>query len=333
MATDHAHSGSVELFDRLRRHRYVGLLFNVAPATVWLIVFFLVPLAVMFYYSFGTRGAFGVVLLDIAHLGLQQYATFFIPEGASILQAIWYTIGWLFGYFLPFVPNFAGGMPTPYVQLLFKSIYFGLVTTFFAFAMGYPIAYYIARKAPSEYQNILIALIVLPYWASYLVRVYAIKIILAKNGLVSSLLTMLHLSGNVNLLYTDFAVGTGLIYIYTPFMILPVYASLEQLDYTLEEAAMDLGADRLDAFFKVTFPLSIPGVIAGSILVFIPAVGAYVIPELLGGANTATIGEFIASQFGSAGNWPFGAATAFILMVIMFGALWAYQNWAGGDFL
>lgn len=333
MATDHAHSGSVELFDRLRRHRYVGLLFNIAPATVWLIVFFLVPLAIMFYYSFGTRGAFGIVLLDIAHLGLQQYTTFFIPEGASILQAIWYTIGWLFGYFLPFVSNFAGGMPTPYVQLLFKSIYFGFVTTFVAFAMGYPIAYYIARKMPAGYQNILIALVVLPYWASYLVRIYAVKIILAKNGLVDSLLTTLNIASNMSLLYTDVAVITGLIYIFLPFMILPIYANLEQSNPDLEEAAMDLGADRLTAFRKVTFPLSLPGVFAGSILVFIPSVGAYVIPELLGGASTATIGQFIASMFLTAGNWPLGAAAAFILMVIMLGALWAFQHWAGGDFL
>lgn len=333
MATDHARGESVTLFDRLRRHRYIGLVFNVSPASVWLLVFFLVPLAVMFYYSFGTRGAFGVVLLDAPNLGLQQYSRFFLPEGASVLEAAWYTVGWLFGHFVPFVPNFAGGTPTPYVQLLFKSLYFGVVTTIFALAMGYPLAYFVARKVPASYQNVLIALVVLPYWASYLVRIYAIKIILAKNGLVNSLLGALGIGTNANLLYSDFAVGTGLIYIYVPFMILPVYASLEQFDPTLEEAAMDLGADRLDAFRKVTLPLSLPGVIAGSILVFIPAVGTYVIPELLGGTSTATIGQFVANQFGAAGNWPLGAAAAFVLMIIMFGAIWAYQNWAGGDFL
>ncbi|WP_049901432.1 ABC transporter permease [Halococcus agarilyticus] len=333
MATDHARGESVDLFDRLRRHRYVGLVFNIAPASVWLVAFFLVPLAVMFYYSFGTRGAFGVVLLDAANLGLQQYVTFFIPDDASVLEAAWYTVGWLFGQFVPFVPNVAGGTPTPYVQLLFKSLYFGVITTVFALAMGYPLAYFVARKTPSGYQNLLVALVVLPYWASYLVRIYAIKILLARGGLVDSLLTTLGIADNVTLLYSDIAVGTGLIYVYVPFMILPVYASLEQFDPTLEEAAMDLGADRLDAFRKVTLPLSLPGVIAGSILVFIPAVGTYVIPELLGGTSTATIGEFIASQFGAAGNWPLGAAAAFVLMVIMFGALWAYQTWAGGDFL
>jgi spermidine/putrescine transport system permease protein len=332
MATDHARDDS-KLFDRLRRHRYIGLLFNIAPATVWLIVFFLVPLAIMFYYSFGTSGGFAVVLLDIAHLGLQQYARFFIPEGASVLEAAWYTIGWLYGYFVPFASNFTGGMPTSYVQLLVKSIYYGLLATIFAFAMGYPIAYYIARKVPSGYQNILIGLIILPYWASFLVRIYAIKIILVKNGLVDILLTFFNIASNVDLLYTTSAVIIGLVYIYLPFMILPIYASLEQFDPDLEEAAMDLGANRLTAFRKVTFPLSLPGVFAGSILVFIPSVGAYVIPQLLGGAGTSTIGLFIASMFTTAGNWAFGAAAGFILMLVMLAALGAFQHWAGGDFL
>lgn len=321
------------LLGAVRKNRWAGLLVNATPSGLWLVVFFLVPLAVMFYYSFGQRGAFGEVLLGADYLGLQQYALFFVPDDASIPQAIWYTIGWLFGHFVPFVPNFAGGQPTPYVQLLFKSIYFGLLTTVFSFAVGYPMAYYVARKVPSHRQNLLIAFVVLPYWASYLVRVYAIKIMLAKNGLLDLLLTNLHIASDVHLLYSNFAVNFGMVYIYVPFMILPIYASLEQLDHTLEEAAMDLGADRLDAFLKVTFPLSMPGVVAGSILVFIPAVGAYVIPELLGGTDTATIGEFIAGQFGAAGNWPLGSAAAFVLMIIMFAALWVYQARAGGDFL
>jgi spermidine/putrescine transport system permease protein len=116
-------------------------------------------------------------------------------------------------------------------------------------------------------------------------------------------------------------------------MILPIYASIENLDFTLHEAAMDLGADRLDAFFKVTLPLSMPGVTAGSVLVFIPSVGAYVIPNLLGGPNTATIGNFIAGQFGAAGNWPLGAAASFVLMVIMLGVIAIYMRRAGGDLL
>ncbi|WP_411966107.1 ABC transporter permease [Haloferax sp. YSMS24] len=322
-----------DLFTRVRRHKYVGLVANILPASVWLSVFFLAPLAVMLYFSFGERGAFGEVLLGFEYLGLQQYTTFFVPEGASLLESIWISVAWAIGHFVPFVSNPATAQPTPYVQLLFKSIYFGIVTTVVALLLGYPMAYFVARHASERWQTMLIALVVLPYWASYLVRVYAIKILLAKNGLVHNLLATLGIATDVQLLYTDFAVQFGLVYIWVPFMILPVYASLEQLNPELNEAAMDLGADRLDSFRYVTLPLSMPGVVAGSILVFIPAVGAYVIPDLLGGASTATIGEFIAAQFGAAGNWPLGSAAAFILMVIMFGALWAYQRGTGGDFL
>lgn len=332
MATEHR-PGVSSAFTRLRRHRYVGLAFNALPAGVWLTVFFVAPLAVMFYFSFGERGAFGEVLLGLDHLGLQQYGTFFVPEGVGLLETVWITVAWTVGHFVPFVDNPAATQPTPYVQLLVKSVYFGVVTTLIALVIGYPMAYFVARHADPRWQTTLIALVVLPYWASYLVRIYAIKLLLAKNGLVHSLLATLGIVTDVRLLYTDFAVQFGLVYVWIPFMILPVYASLEQLNPELNEAAMDLGADRLDSFRYVTLPLSKPGVVAGSILVFIPAVGAYVIPDLLGGTSTATIGEFIAAQFGAAGNWPLGSAAAFILMVIMFGALWAYQRGTGGDFL
>lgn len=318
----------------LRRHRYTGLVVNLTPSAFWLVVFFLVPLGVMFYYSFGERGAFGEVLIGLQYLGLQQYAIFFVPEGATIPEAIWYSVAWAVEAILPGGTQLAATDPTPYVQLTFRSIWLGLVATVVSFLMGYPIAYYIARSAPPKYRNLLIALIVLPYWASYLVRVYAIRLLLARNGIVPTLLEALpFVSTQPNLLFTDFSVQFGLVYIWLPFMILPIYASIENIDWTLHEAAMDLGADRLDAFRKVTLPLSMPGVVAGSILVFIPSVGAYVIPELLGGPSSATIGQFIADQFGSAGNWPLGAAAAFVLTGIMFGAIWGYQRYGGGDFL
>jgi spermidine/putrescine transport system permease protein len=177
----------------------------------------------------------------------------------------------------------------------------------------------------------LLALVVLPYWASYLVRIYAVKLLLSRNGIVPSVLEALPFVEQApSLLYNNFAVEFGLIYIWLPFMVLPAYASIEQIDFTMQEAAMDLGADRLDAFLRVTFPLSLPGVVAGSILVFIPSVGAYVIPELLGGPSNATIGRFIASQFGAAGNWPLGAAASFVLMAIMMGSIWIYLKRAGG---
>lgn len=324
----------VETARALRRHRLLGLVVNISPSALWLGVFFVIPLGVMFYYSFGTRGAFGEVLLGPGSLGLQQYATFFVPSGATISEATWYTLAWILEWFVPGNAQLASAEPTPYVKLTVKSINMGIVTTLTCFVLGYPIAYFLAQNVPDEHQNLLIALIVLPYWASYLVRVYAIKLLLATNGVIPVLVTELGLmSEKPELLFTDFAVVFGLVYVWLPFMVLPIYSSIENLDFTLHEAAMDLGADRLDAFLKVTLPLSMPGVIAGSVLVFIPAVGAFVIPNLLGGPDSATIGNFIASQFGAAGNWPLGAAASFVLMIIMLLAIGLYQRRAGGDML
>jgi spermidine/putrescine transport system permease protein len=330
-----AGTGSVaSLLRTIRAHPYTGLLVNITPSAFWLGVFFLIPLTVMFLYSFGERGAFGQVLIGAENLGLQQYATFFVPQGMSLAGAAWVTFAWLLERIVPVQLNLAQATPTPYVQLTFRSIWYGVLATFVSLVVGYPMAYYVARLAPEKYRNLLIALVVLPYWASYLVRVYAIKLLLAKNGIVPVLATYLpFVDQQPSLLFNAFSVQVGLIYIWIPFMILPAYASLEQIDFTLNEAAMDLGADRLNAFIHVTFPLSMPGVVAGSLLVFIPSVGAYIIPELLGGPSTVTIGNFIAAQFGSAGNWPLGAAASFVLMVIMLGGIAIYLRRAGGDFL
>jgi len=316
----------------VRRHRLIGLLVNLAPSAFWLGVFFVVPLLVMLVYSFGERGAFGEVLLGVESLGLQQYSTFFVPEGATILQSAWYSVAYVLEWLVPF--QLASTEPTVYVKITVRSMYYGVITTVTCLLIGYPIAYYIARNVPDRRQNLLIALIVLPYWASYLVRVYAVQLLLSQNGIVPSVVAALGLTnGRPQLLFSDFAVVTGLVYIWLPFMVLPVYSSIETLDFTLHEAAMDLGADRVDAFLRVTFPLSMPGVVAGSVLVFIPSVGAFVIPELLGGTQTATIGEFIASQFGAAGNWPLGAAASFVLMAIMLAAIGLYLRRAGGGML
>jgi spermidine/putrescine transport system permease protein len=323
--------GERSLFERFRSHPYAGLVVNAGPAAFWLTVFFLIPLAAMLVYSFGERGAFGQVLLGLDKLGLQNYETFFIPDGMSILQTIWVTVAWFISWVTPGTITLTEAAPTAYVQLTIRSIWYGTIATVFCFAVGYPAAYYVAKLAPERHRNLLLALIVLPYWASYLVRIYAVKLLLAKNGVIPSLIGALPFVEEApSLLYNNFSVEFGLIYIWLPFMILPAYASIEQIDFTMQEAAMDLGADRLDAFLRVTFPLSLPGVVAGSILVFIPSVGAYVIPELLGGPNNTTIGRFIASQFGAAGNWPLGAAASFVLMAIMMGSIWIYLKKAGG---
>ncbi|MFC4438978.1 MULTISPECIES: ABC transporter permease [Natrialbaceae] len=316
----------------VRRNRWTGLIVNITPSAFWLIVFFLIPLGVMFYYSFGQRGAFGEVLLGAEHLGLQQYELFFVPPDASVPEAIWWTVAWIIEGLTPVELGLAAGEPTPYVQLTIKSIGYGLLATLVSLAIGYPVAYYIAHVAPARYQNLLLILVILPFWASFLVRVYAIQILLSRNSILTTALGILPFyETGQSLMNTQFAVLLGLTYIWIPFMILPVYASIEQIDFTLQEAAMDLGADRFEAFRRVIFPLSMPGVVAGSILVFIPTAGAFVIPELLGGPRSQMIGNFIANQFGAAGNWPLGAAASFVLMGIMLAAIGIYQRYGESD--
>jgi len=320
-----------QLIRRLRRNQWTGAVINLAPSAFWLSVFFLAPLAVMFFFSFGERGAFGEVLLATENLGLQQYRRFFVPDDVSVVGAGWVTIAWLIETVVPGVPSLSSTQPTPYVRLLFRSIGYGIFATVISFAIGYPMAYYIGHLAPDEYQNLLVVLVILPFWASFLVRIYAIQLLLSANSVLMNALALLPFVGSgVTLMNSRFAVMLGLVYIWIPFMILPVYSSIEEIDFTLQEAAMDLGADRFEAFYHVIFPQSKPGVAAGSILVFIPSAGAYVIPELLGGTDSQMIGNFIADQFGSAGHWPLGAAGAFVLMGVMLLSIAAYQR-AGGE--
>ena len=332
MAAEDERRWTGDLVAAVRRRRVTGLVVNLLPSGIWLLVFFVVPLLVMFYYSFGERGAFGEVLLGLGNLGLQQYALFFVPEGATLPEAIWYTVAYVLERLIPLDVQLAAGEPTPYVQLTVKSIEFGVVATLVSLAVGYPAAYYIGHVAPERYRNLLLVLVVLPFWASYLVRVYAVKILLSSNSILTNALGVLpFVESGQSLMNSGFAVMTGMTYIWIPFMILPVYASIEQVDFTLQEAAMDLGADRYQAFTRVILPLSAPGVVAGSILVFIPSAGAFVIPELLGGTDSRLIGNFIANQFGAAGNWPLGAAASFVLMGIMLGAIAIYQRYGEGD--
>lgn len=333
MVTDTNNQASgidAQLVQRIRRNQWTGAIINLAPSALWLGIFFIVPLAVMFFFSFGERGAFGEVLLAGENLGIQQYRRFFIPDGATLVTALWATVAWLIETVTPGVESLSTTRPTPYVRLLFKSIGYGILATVISFMIGYPIAYYIGHVARNKYQNLLVVLVILPFWASFLVRIYAIQLLLSTNSvLMRALSTLPSVEQEVSLMYSQFAVLLGLVYIWIPFMILPVYSSIEEIDFTLQEAAMDLGADRFQAFYRVIFPQSKPGVMAGSVLVFIPSTGAYVIPELLGGTDSQMIGNFIASQFGSAGNWPLGAAGAFVLMGVMLLSIAAYQRGGG----
>jgi putrescine transport system permease protein len=204
-----------------------------------------------------------------------------------------------------------------YFKAYLGSLRIALVSTVFAFLLGYPMAYAIAR-APRRWRQILLLLVVLPFWTSFLIRIYAWVGVLRPTGLINLVLESLGvIAAPLRLMNTEGAVYLGIVYAYLPFMVLPLYARLEKLDPALLEAAADLGARPWRAFLKITLPLSLPGVIAGCLLVFIPAVGEFVIPELLGGPDTLMIGKVLWTEFFTNRDWPMSAAVAMILLAVL----------------
>jgi len=272
-----------------------GLAGLLAPAGLWLGIFFLIPLLLILAYSFGTSGVYGGITLG------------FNPGN----------------YLKVFDPL--------YLEIVGRTLVIATLNTLLCLLLGYPLAYFIAFKG-RRWRNALILMVMIPFWTSLLVRAYAWVVILGGNGLANRTLQFLNITdGPINLIYTPQAVTMGLVYSYLPFMILPLYASLEKFDVRLKEAAQDLGASRWQAFWKVTFPLSMPGVIAGSILVFIPSAGECVVPNLLGGSRTVMVGNLIQQQFLQARDWAFGSALSIILAVLLIGAIMYYVRKVGTD--
>lgn len=257
------------------------------PSFVYLIVLFAVPLAIVTVYSFATRSRTGRTILG--DWNLSAY----------------------------------GRLADPLVlQITGRSLLFALVTTAICLAVGYPFAYFLATR-PVRYRAVLLVLVMIPFWSNFLVRTYAWRVLLGSDGPFVQALTSLGMP-EIRLLFTPFAIVLGLVYGYLPFMILPVYATIERLDFSLVEAARDLYASGWEAFRQVTWPLSRPGVIAGSILVFIPSFGAYVTPEILGGSRTTMLGSYVVRQFLSARDWPFGSALSVAILLVMLGAALVY---------
>ena len=214
-----------------------------------------------------------------------------------------------------------------YVDTFLYSVKVAAVSTFWCLLIGYPMAYAIARSKPST-RNLLLMLIILPFWTSFLLRVYAWVGLLKTNGVINNMLLALGLIDQpLTLLYTDFAVYIGIVYSYMPFMILPLYSNLEKHDLTLLEAAADLGAKPVKAFVKVTLPLSMPGIVAGCLLVFIPAVGEFVIPSLLGRTDQLMIGTVLSAQFFGARNWPVAGAVAIVLLLVLLLPILLFQRY------
>lgn len=271
---------------RRERRRLWGLLF---PVLFWLTLFFTIPLLVIVLYSFLTPGATGRVEWTFT---LGNYATLFTKE--------------------------------LYVNAYTRSLTMGIATTVLCLLLGYPLAVGIAVRPP-KWRGALLFLILIPFWTNFLVRTYAWMIILSNNGLINSVIQALGFA-RIPLLNTSGAVLLGLTYGMLPFMVLPVYASLDRFDWTLMEAAADLGASRWKAFLRIMLPLTMPGVAAGSVLVFIPTVGQFVVSDLLGGAKVDLLGNLLQRLFTRSNppNWPLGSAMALVFMIALTVVVMAY---------
>ena len=272
-----------------------GLAGLLGPVTFWLGLFFLVPLLLILAYSFGTSGVYGGITLG------------FNPG------------------------NYLNVFDPLYMDIVVRTFVIAAVNTIICLLLGYPLAYFIAFKG-RRWRNVLILLVMVPFWTSFLIRAYAWVVILSGNGIANKTLQFLGIADEpINMIFTPQAVTLGLAYAYLPFMILPLYAALEKFDVRLKEAAQDLGASRWHTFWRVTFPLSMPGVIAGSILVFIPSAGEFVIPNLLGGSRTVMMGNLVKQQFLQARDWAFGSALAMILAALLLGAMLFYVRMEGPE--
>jgi putrescine transport system permease protein len=264
----------------------------IAAPFAWMTLFFLVPLAVVFGISLATK-----------QFGQPPYSDLLTTEEGTVQLTLH-----LSNYIRVFTDEI-------YLNAFLSSIRIAAVSTVFAILIGYPMAYAIAR-APDRWRNILLMLVILPFWTSFLLRVYALSGFLRGEGVINNTLEVFGI-GPLTMMQTDFAVYVGIVYSYLPFFILPLYTNLVKLDPSLLEASADLGSRPWQTFFSVTLPLSMPGVIAGSMLVFIPAIGEYVIPSLLGGPGTQMIGRILWDEFFSKTNWPRAAALAMTLLVIV----------------
>lgn len=275
------------LFGRLaRRPERVGPLLAM-PGLLWLALCFAVPLVLIIGFSLMERGLYGGVEPGLT---LEHYRRFVDPL---------------------------------YLGIVGRTIWWAVICTVVSLLIGYPIAFVIARE--TRWRRLLLFLVILPFWTSFLVRMFAMIFLLRDTGFINGVLLSLGVIDTpLTLLYTPGAVLAGLVYGFLPLMVLPIYASLEKLDDTLLEAAETLGAGPAARFFHVVLPLSMPGVIAGCLLTFIPALGSFVTSDLLGGAKHAMIGNLIQNQFGAARNWPFGSAAALVVMLAVLLAVVLY---------
>ncbi len=274
---------------RPRNRRLFERLVFLGPGLLFTAVFVAVPVLLVLSYTFFERGRFGGVVYN-------------------------------FGF-----DNFARAVQPTFRKVLVSSTWIAGLSTLIALVLGYPVAYAIA-KMPPRARTVCLVLVVVPFWTNFLIRTYAWIMLLNTQGLVNDALVGAGIVDEpVTLLYTRGAVVTGLVYAYLPLMILPIYASVARLDLELREASANLGASRFTTFLRVTLPLSLPGVVTGCIFVFVPSLGNFIVPELLGGGKTVMVGNLIRDQFLKARDWPFGATLA-LVMVAFLVLLFALQS-------
>ncbi len=258
------------------------------PTVLWLVVFFVLPLVIVLVVSFMTRGRGGVGLLP------------FTPEHYERTFGVFFII-------------------------IRRSIGLAALTTIVCLVVGYPLAFFISTRRRRLVQQITLFLVILPFWTNFLIRTYAWRILLGEEGTINGLLIGLGLiSEPLSMLNTQFAVLVGLVYGFLPFMVLPIFASVERFNFRYVDAAHDLGANDVRTFMRVILPLTMPGVLAGCALVFIPSVGAFVTPDLLGGTKGLMIGNLINKQFGGSGNMPLGSALSIVMMAVVMLSLLVY---------
>ncbi|GAB2921165.1 ABC transporter permease [Nonomuraea fastidiosa] len=270
------------------RGRRLGAFVFLTPGLTYLLVLLLVPLALVLSYTVFQRGRFGGVVYE------------FTTE------------------------NFSRLLDPLYFDVVVQSLKIAVLTTVIALLIGYPTAYLIAQL-PRKWKTIALVAVVLPFWTNFIIRVYAWIILLSGPGLINSALNVFGIEP-LELLYNDGAIVTGLLYSYLPLMVLPLYAAIERLDPQLREASANLGASAFTTFRKVTLPLTLPGVLTGSMFVFVPSLGNFVIPELLGGSKSIMVGNLIRQQFLTARDWPFGSTLALAVIAVLI-VLLMIQAW------
>jgi len=279
-----------------RRSKGLQLTGLISPGMLWILIFFNLPLVIMLFISFVERGRAGGIKIPPVYT-IENYRLFFNSCASQFAS-----------------PDCS---PFLYLGIFSHSIRIGLIVTVLCLIVGYPLAYFMAKQR-QVWRDALMVLIMLPFWTNFLVRTYALKSVLATEGLLNTFLMNLHMVNQpLDLLFNEFAVVLGLIYGYLPFAVLPMYTSIEKFDHSLMEAAADLGAPPYKSFLRVMLPMTLPGVVAALVLVFVPVVGAFITPDIMGGGKVEMIGTLINRQFGVARNWPFGSAMSLILMLLV----------------